>query len=377
MSEERPVVSIIVNNYNYGRFVRGAIDSALAQTYRPLEVVVVDDGSTDDSRDVIESYGESVIALFKENGGQASAFNAGFEASSGEVIIYLDSDDVLSSTAVEAVLQQFTPSVVKVHWPLWRVDENLNGNGQQVPSEPLPVGDLRDAMMRDGPGSSLSPPTSGNAWSRSFLRQVMPIPEAEHRIGADGFIYGIAPAFGLTRRVETPQGVYRIHPKNNYKHMDVAERIGRGIRSFELQVDVLSNLAAEAGLVVEPDRWRQRSYFYQLRDAIADLESVVPEGESLILLDESRWSLEQPLGNRQVLPFIEKDGVYWGTPSSDDVAISELERMRDSYKVKFIVVAWPAFWWLEEYRAFGSHLAESFRLLVSNERVMVYALSDN
>ena len=73
----RPLVSIVIDNFNYARFVGAAIDSALAQSYAPVEVVVVDDGSTDHSREVISSYADRVSAIFKPNGGHASAFNAG------------------------------------------------------------------------------------------------------------------------------------------------------------------------------------------------------------------------------------------------------------------------------------------------------------
>ena len=78
-----PLVTIVVNNYNYARFLAEAIDSALAQTYAALEVVVVDDGSTDESREIIAQYGGRVIPVLKDNGGQASAFNAGFAAARG------------------------------------------------------------------------------------------------------------------------------------------------------------------------------------------------------------------------------------------------------------------------------------------------------
>ncbi len=93
MNEEL-LASIIVNNYNYGRFLAEAIESALSQTYANTEVIVVDDGSTDNSRDIIASYKDQIIPVLKENGGQASAFNAGFQASSGEVIFFLDADFV-------------------------------------------------------------------------------------------------------------------------------------------------------------------------------------------------------------------------------------------------------------------------------------------
>src|SRR5207248_11792671 len=90
MSSPRPLVSILINNYNYGRFLRDAIDSALRQTYTNTEVIVVDDGSTDDSRQIIAGYGSRIVPVLKENGVQASAFNAGFAASKGQWICFLD-----------------------------------------------------------------------------------------------------------------------------------------------------------------------------------------------------------------------------------------------------------------------------------------------
>src|SRR5436309_2461294 len=111
------LASIIVNNFNYGRFLREAIDSALNQTWPGVEVIVVDDGSTDDSREIIASYGDRIVPLLKPNEGQNSAFNAGFSVSRGAAIIFLDSDDALLPAAVEAVIDVFREQdVVKVHW---------------------------------------------------------------------------------------------------------------------------------------------------------------------------------------------------------------------------------------------------------------------
>ena len=77
------LISILINNYNYAEFLREAIDSTLCQSYPRVEIIVVDDGSTDGSRNLISSYGSEVTAVFKKNGGQASAFNAGVAASRG------------------------------------------------------------------------------------------------------------------------------------------------------------------------------------------------------------------------------------------------------------------------------------------------------
>src|SRR6478735_6102551 len=99
-----PLASVIINNYNYADYLHQAINSALQQDYSNTEVLVVDDGSTDQSRDVIFGYGSRVTPIFKSNGGQASALNAGAAASRGDIVLFLDADDVLLPSAVTNVV---------------------------------------------------------------------------------------------------------------------------------------------------------------------------------------------------------------------------------------------------------------------------------
>ena len=99
----RPLVSIVINNYNYARFLRAAIDSALSQSYASIEVLVVDDGSTDQSRAIIDSYGDRIRPVLKKNGGQASALNTGFAQCQGGIVIFLDADDILLPHATQRV----------------------------------------------------------------------------------------------------------------------------------------------------------------------------------------------------------------------------------------------------------------------------------
>ena len=99
--------SIIVSSYNYGRFLRVAIDSALNQTYPETEVIVVDDGSRDESPQIIAEYGGRITPLIKANGGQGSVFNEGFKLSRGDVIVFLDSDDMLFSDTIERTMPLF------------------------------------------------------------------------------------------------------------------------------------------------------------------------------------------------------------------------------------------------------------------------------
>lgn len=103
----QPLVSIILDNYNYEHFVDKAIDSALNQTHQNIEIIVVDDGSTDGSWNVIQKYSDKIIAFRKENSGQSSAFNKGFDLSNGDIICFLDSDDIFlpekASNIVKAI----------------------------------------------------------------------------------------------------------------------------------------------------------------------------------------------------------------------------------------------------------------------------------
>src|ERR1700676_3954845 len=95
----RPSVSIVISCFNYERYVGAAIRSALEQVGPASEVVVVDDGSGDGSRDLIAAFGDQITAIVKDNGGQASALNLGFQASAGDAVIFLDADDVLLASA--------------------------------------------------------------------------------------------------------------------------------------------------------------------------------------------------------------------------------------------------------------------------------------
>jgi glycosyltransferase involved in cell wall biosynthesis len=172
-------LSIIINNYNYARFVGQAIESSIAVDWADKEIIAVDDGSTDGSRVVIEAFGDRVIPIFTANGGQARAANIGFARSTGDVVIFLDADDVLLPTVAQQVTAAWRPSVAKVQYSLIYVDTALRPLGRQWPvytAKHTP--ELVSRLMRQT-GAYLSPPTSGNAWSRDFLREVFPLPNRD------------------------------------------------------------------------------------------------------------------------------------------------------------------------------------------------------
>ena len=106
-----PKVSVVIPTFNRAHLVRESIDSVLNQTYRDIEVIVVDDGSSDDTARVVNSYGEPVRYLFQENKGQGAARNTGIRAAKGEYVAFLDSDDLWSPTKLERQVLLLTRNV--------------------------------------------------------------------------------------------------------------------------------------------------------------------------------------------------------------------------------------------------------------------------
>jgi len=367
----RPLVSIVVDNYNYAAFLREAIDSALAQTYGNVEVIVVDDGSTDGSSDVIESYGNRIAAIFKENGGQASAFNAGFEASHGEIVCFLDADDVLLPTAVERAEPYFSHSgVVKVHWPLFEVNSDCKMNGQVFPRLPLDAGDLLDATIREGPLAYITSPTSGNAWSRRYLEQVYPVEECGNQHGADAYCSILAPIYGRIVAVDQPQGKYRIHSRSFSGNQRYQQRTPA---LYSIHCRLLARHLAKAGKVVDTKQWKRKQFawHFAMKQAARELRDAVPADARIIVLDDGAFGTGF-VRHRQSAPFLEREGQYWGPPPDDAAALAELARMQNE-GAAYLAVAWPAFWWLDHYRAFAERLNGQHRI-VDNERLIVFQL---
>ena len=103
----KPLVSAIIPNYNYARFVGEAVESALRQTYQPLEIIVVDDGSPDNSLEILRGFGDKVIVIAQENSGVSAARNNGVRSSSGELLAFLDADDVWYPRKIEKQVERF------------------------------------------------------------------------------------------------------------------------------------------------------------------------------------------------------------------------------------------------------------------------------
>lgn len=257
-----PLVSIVINNHNYGAYVRAAIESALAQTYEHVEVIVVDAGSTDSSREIIGEYGDRVITVFKEAEGQASTCNAGIARSSGQVIFVLDSDDVLYPDIAGRAARIFAndPDVAWVQFRLEVIDQRGMAAGVLKPAAHLPrrSGDLRSHIVAF-PWDVTRMATSGNAFSMTALKQVLPIPEDVYRpSGVDWYLCPLMGLFGKTIFLDDIGGGYRLHDSNSNWYERPGEKVDlRGIRrDLELMCATspyILNYARQLGLRTPPE----------------------------------------------------------------------------------------------------------------------------
>ena len=223
IAERRPLVSVLIPNYNYARFLDKCLGSVLAQTYDPVEIVVVDDGSTDDSRVVLEKYGSRIKTVWQANQGQAAALSAGFTQCRGDIICLLDADDGWYPDKVQVIVDTFAahPRVEWVRHKLAFVRENL---------EPY------DRVIPDYNGSSLLTPdplalierimTAGTAVAmrRSLAERVFPLHlDEDMRVEADDTILlaKMVEAGALGFSLDRVLGFYRRHSSHRFSVDDL------------------------------------------------------------------------------------------------------------------------------------------------------------
>jgi glycosyltransferase involved in cell wall biosynthesis len=216
-----PSVDVLITNHDYARYLPAAIESACAQTHPDVNVVVVDDGSTDSSREVLGGFEDRIEVVLKEQGGQASALNAGLERCHGEVLLVLDADDFLRPEAAARVAAAFAgrPELSKVQFPMAIVDAEGTPTGEVKPGGHLraPVGDQRRAELAF-PFDLPWLPGGGTGFRTEAVRRILPIPAADYpRSGADWYLVHLTALLGEAALLDEVCASYRVHGGNAYE----------------------------------------------------------------------------------------------------------------------------------------------------------------
>lgn len=245
-ADQLPLVSVVITNHNYARYLRASFDSVQKQAYPRVECIVVDDNSTDDSGAVLDAI-EAAVARFRTivlrstaNAGQYGAMRKGFAAASGQFIVFLDADDLLGEDFVAANIachlsaKVFAALSTSDQWIIDAEGQRLGVNPRRqyfpfmalpkrlvtrhaIENGPLGLGVEVELIAADAnwPGFWIWGTTSSMMFRRDVLALIM-TEDIEMRISADDFLANFAHAIGGTAVVDRVLGSYRRHGANNF-----------------------------------------------------------------------------------------------------------------------------------------------------------------
>jgi glycosyltransferase involved in cell wall biosynthesis len=209
-----PLISVCITNHNYDRYLPSAIDSVLAQAYSDVEVIVVDDGSTDGSRRILDQYADDVVVILQERAGQAAAGWAAFKAARGDVVIFLDADDVLDPSICARIADAFArePGLALVQWRLATIDAEGRPLRYVIPPRPglMPSGDLSEHVLHVR--NWYYQLASGAAYAAWAARRVLPahLPDGEYH-ALDQWLNELLPLLGPVCSLDVVGGERRMH----------------------------------------------------------------------------------------------------------------------------------------------------------------------
>lgn len=425
MSIQTPRVSIGLPVYNGERFAGEAIESILGQTFGDFELIISDNASTDNTEAICRAYAvkDKRVRYYRndENLGSARNYTRVFKLASGEFFKWAAHDDVclpeFLSRCVEILDQD--PSVVLCYTRTMTIDAQgqiikkwkttRDFGSTKAPRrfretlaslETFPVwGVIRANVLR---GTRLlgnypehdRPLLTGLSLYGSFYE----VPEflfldREHKDRsirrydfrkphetiawydpkrADKVIFPAWRLFG-----EHTLGISRA-PLSIGERMACYLEMCRWLRCHRQQLVrdlvVAGNKVPGVGgiLARSYQRHLESRWLRKTKRSVKDLESIVPGGGILILADDANLDVKA-FGSWRTIPFPEQGGKYWGPPPDDSTAIHELERLRQS-GAKFIVFAWPTFWWFAYYSEFYEYLKSQFSCVLQNDRLVVFDL---
>jgi glycosyltransferase involved in cell wall biosynthesis len=276
-----PFFTVLIDTYNYGKYIEEAVSSVLAQDFpaEEREILVVDDGSTDDTQERLLKFGDAIRILSKPNGGQASAFNYGFERARGEVVALLDADDVWLPGKLQRIFEAFEPNpgagMVYHRMHMWSgADETSDDNYFIAISGRVP--ESRRALLQYPMVG-----TSCLAFRREPLKQLLPVPEAL-RFQADAYLTALIIFVAPVVAVPEFLGKYRLHGANLFQTN--SERVSPG--------QVTERMAMRGALLAGVRDWlRSRGYDLNSPDIHDYLKqwTKAQEGDEFALSAPGRW----------------------------------------------------------------------------------------
>jgi len=407
-------VSVGLAVYNGENYVAGAIESILSQTFEDLELIICDNASSDGTEEICRSYlGDRRVSYHRNpvNLGAARNYTKTFELSRGKYFKWAAHDDVCLPRLLEACVEVLDtqPDVALCHGTTVDIDPEGAILGERDVGEGVERGSAvrrYASILRVNPTALIWGVTRREILARTGL--------LGSYIGHDRVLlaelvlrgrFRVLPEVLFQQREHPLRSVnaYRAHePERLIQWYDTSMAGKRIFPHWRILREHLAGLHR----VPLPARQRLECYRVLLRwarshrrafqedllavaathpltatlAALANPEvtaaaRLIPEDGSFILVDDGRLNA-RGFAPRHVYPFLEKDGMYWGKPDSDEFAISELERLRAA-GATHIVFERHAMWWFESYADFGRYLRSRYPLVRDKKRFVIFDLRGN
>ncbi len=225
-----PIISVITPTYNNSRFISFALESLFRQIYpeENTEIIVVDDGSTDNTPEVLEEFREKIIYVRQENNGLASARNTGMSMAKGEIITFLDSDDMWNEDRLQRIMEKFyeKQDAGMVYHPVELIDSEGNTICKNFHKAFGYKEDLSGWVTEDILAGRIFCGGSSFAFKKEIIDKVYPVPEDIKR-GVDYYMTSVSSCYATVGYIPDILGKYRLHGSNmtmlagqeNYKEL--------------------------------------------------------------------------------------------------------------------------------------------------------------
>jgi glycosyltransferase involved in cell wall biosynthesis len=394
-----PQVTITIPTYNRAELLGASLRSALDQKHSDFEILVLDNASTDNTEEVVKSFGDRRVRYIRNatNIGLFRNWNRAIELNHSPYLGILQDDDELLPDFIQA-------SVAALECNPTAAFSFALAGGIDLNNEPVP-------LPGEYPGGGLIPGTeylygivNGANWvihaSTALMRSsvlneigAFDNPHSNHSIDINLY-YRMMASYDVVL-IPRLLGRVRLHAGQDTQRTFGSSRGTGPLATMAERSDAVAHL-------LKSDRANDASFRQWLADRLFHLSmrrsalthELVPElnlpwdermeiathevvtligpGRTFVLVDEGEWGAEFA-PDRQVIPFLERDGCYWGVPAEDRTAIQELERLR-GMGASFVVFGWPAFWWLDYYSGMREYLQSRYPCVLSNSRLVVYDL---
>jgi glycosyltransferase involved in cell wall biosynthesis len=375
--------TVIVLSWNGLAYLGKCLTALSRQSHPAYDVLVVDNGSEDGSPDFVEAHFPSARVIRNpENLGVAAGWNIGLARAQADIIAFANQDLIVKPDWLTQMISQFlTNSQVGVvgvrkeclqaigtfdegFFPAYYEDVDIclraRQHGYQVLYTP-------EAVAFHYESTSLGKGSERHYYHmhKNRLRFLFKYMGARQLVSE--FLPGEIENLAWPLTAEELTALRRVY----------AEWIKPPGGSTEL-AELGRIIQAQLRRASTEDSWPQR-----IRKMVEELSARIPPGSAFVLIDDNQIanasgiaqdaSWKEFVARRRVVSFLEVDGQYWGPPPDDETATRELERLR-RVGARFIVFAWPAFWWLDYYMGLQHHLRSNFRCVLENDRLVAFDL---